>query len=56
MVGLLSKLGRDESGATSIEYALIAAIISITCITWATTTGTTLISVFENVGQALSNA
>jgi pilus assembly protein Flp/PilA len=56
MVGLLSTLRRNESGATSIEYALIAALISIGVISWGTYTGQTLTGLFDNIAQALSQA
>jgi pilus assembly protein Flp/PilA len=56
MTALLSNLGRDESGATAIEYGLIAGLISIVVLGWATFTGSTLTSVFENIAQSLSLA
>jgi pilus assembly protein Flp/PilA len=45
---------RDESGATAIEYGLIAALISIVAITTLTTTGTRLNAKFTRVSNALS--
>ena len=36
---MLKKLLRDESGATAIEYGLIAALISVVIITGVTTVG-----------------
>jgi pilus assembly protein Flp/PilA len=56
MVGLLSTLRRNESGATSIEYALIAALISIGVVSWGTYTGQTLTGLFDNIAVALSQA
>jgi pilus assembly protein Flp/PilA len=56
MTALLSNLGRDESGATAIEYGLIAGLISIVVLGWATFTGTTLTEVFEGIAQALAVA
>jgi pilus assembly protein Flp/PilA len=56
MVELLSTLRRDESGATAIEYGLIAGLISIVVLGWATFTGTTLESVFQNIASALTVA
>jgi pilus assembly protein Flp/PilA len=44
---------RDESGATAIEYGLIAACISIAIITVATNVGSKLNSTFTQVEGAL---
>lgn len=44
---------RDESGATAIEYGLIAACISIAIITVATNVGSKLNSTFTQVSGAL---
>jgi pilus assembly protein Flp/PilA len=43
----------DESGATAIEYGLIAAGISLAIIAAVTTLGTTLSGVFTNVSSSL---
>ena len=40
---------RDESGATAIEYGLIAAGISVAIITVVTNVGSKLITTFEKV-------
>ena len=53
---LLAKLLRDESGATAIEYGLIAALISVVIITAVTLVGTQLSTVFNNIATALSSA
>jgi pilus assembly protein Flp/PilA len=44
---------RDESGATAIEYGLIAALISVVCITALTQIGTGLNTKFTSVSTAL---
>jgi pilus assembly protein Flp/PilA len=44
---------RDESGATAIEYGLIAACISIAIITVATNVGSKLNTTFTQVQNAL---
>ncbi len=44
---------RDESGATAIEYGLIAALIAVVIITALTTIGTRLDLAFTRVGSAL---
>lgn len=43
----------DESGATAIEYALIASFIFLAIITALTTVGTQLATKFGIVGTAL---
>ena len=43
----------DESGATAIEYGLIAALIAVVIIGAVTTVGTTLSGVFTNVSGSL---
>jgi pilus assembly protein Flp/PilA len=44
---------QDESGATAIEYGLIAALISVVIITAVKTVGTNLTTTFESVSTAL---
>lgn len=44
---------QDESGATAIEYALIAAAIGVTLITALTQLGTALSNKFNNIKGAL---
>ena len=50
---MLKKFLRDESGATAIEYGLIAALISVVIITAVTTVGQNLNTTFTSVGGAL---
>ncbi len=47
------RLIRDESGATAIEYALIASLIAVAIITAVQTVGTKVSTVFTEVGGAL---
>jgi pilus assembly protein Flp/PilA len=47
---------RDESGATAIEYGLIAAGISVAIIGVVNTLGTKLVTTFTNVSTQLGNA
>jgi pilus assembly protein Flp/PilA len=54
MKRFLAKFAKDESGATAIEYGLIAALISIACITAMTTIGTNLQAQFDEVATALT--
>ena len=44
---------RDESGATAIEYGLIAALISVVIITAVKLVGTNLDTTFNAVATAL---
>jgi len=45
---------RNESGATAIEYALIASLIAVAIITAVSTVGSKVSNVFSEVGAALS--
>ena len=53
MLTVLTKLLRDESGATAIEYGLIAALISVVIITTITIVGTSLSATFSSVANSL---
>jgi len=44
---------RDESGATAIEYGLIAGLISVVIIVVLTTVGTNLEAKFQAIATAL---
>jgi pilus assembly protein Flp/PilA len=50
---LLATFLKDESGATAIEYGLIAAGISVAIITVVGTVGTSLNTTFTSVATAL---
>ena len=49
----LKKFLRDESGATAIEYGLIAALISVVIIGAVSTVGTSLKGTFNTVAASL---
>lgn len=49
------KLIKDNSGATAIEYGLIAALISVAAIGALSAIGTNLSSTFTNVSDSLGN-
>jgi pilus assembly protein Flp/PilA len=49
MKNLISRFVKDESGATAIEYGLIAALISVAAIAAVTTVGTNLKTTFNKV-------
>ena len=53
MRNFVTKLLRDESGATAIEYGLIAALIAVVIIGAVTAVGTKLSSTFNSVANAL---
>ncbi|MDP1964282.1 MAG: Flp family type IVb pilin [Reyranella sp.] len=53
MYAILSRFARNESGATAIEYGLIAGLIAVVIITAVTTIGTNLLAKFTAVGTAL---
>ena len=52
----VSRFMNDESGATAIEYGLIAAIISIGIIATAGNVKVALQTTFQNIATALSTA
>jgi pilus assembly protein Flp/PilA len=49
----IARFANDESGATAIEYGLIAALIAVGIIAAATTLGTNLSGVFNRVSDKL---
>ena len=49
----LTRFFENESGATAIEYALIASLIAVFIITAVQTVGTKVSTVFTEVGGAL---
>ena len=53
MKKLVKSFAKDESGATAIEYGLIAAGISVAIITVVKSLGTTLTATFTSVKNAL---
>ncbi|MFN3746019.1 MAG: Flp family type IVb pilin [Hyphomicrobiaceae bacterium] len=52
----LVRFAKCESGATAIEYGLIAALISVAIITVVTSVGGSLKSTFEKVDEGLKGA
>jgi pilus assembly protein Flp/PilA len=53
MKNLVSRFIKDESGATAIEYGLIAALVSVVIIVALTTLGTNLTATFTRVAGSL---
>jgi pilus assembly protein Flp/PilA len=56
MTHLMKRFVKDESGATAIEYGLIAALIAIAIIGGATQLGTTLAAKFKAIATTMGNA
>jgi pilus assembly protein Flp/PilA len=54
MKTLVARFVKDESGATAIEYGLIAAGISVAIITVVTTLGSNLNAKFTTISTALA--
>lgn len=54
MKNLVTKFVRDESGATAIEYGLIAAGIAVVIIAAVQLVGTNLSATFQSVATAVS--
>ncbi|MBX4866150.1 Flp family type IVb pilin [Rhizobium bangladeshense] len=55
MTKLFSRFLKDESGATAIEYGLIAALISVALIAGATTLGNRIGTTFNNLGTKMNS-
>jgi pilus assembly protein Flp/PilA len=53
MNNLFTRFVRDESGATAIEYGLIAALIAVVIIGTLTAIGTSLSTKFNSVATSL---
>jgi pilus assembly protein Flp/PilA len=51
---LLQRLVKDESGATAIEYGLLAALIGVAIIVAVKSVGTNLSGTFDKVAGNLS--
>ena len=52
-IDILKKIRKDESGATAIEYGLIAALVSVAAIGALTALGGSLQTMFTAVSNAL---
>ena len=55
-INILKKIRKDESGATAIEYGLIAALVSVAAIGALTAMGNSLNQMFTTVSGALAGA
>ncbi|UXS02875.1 Flp family type IVb pilin [Agrobacterium tumefaciens] len=56
MSNIFARFLKDESGATAIEYGLIAALISVAIIGGAGVVGTRLGVLFTNIGNKMTTA
>lgn len=56
MTKIFARFLKDESGATAIEYGLIAALISVALITGATTLGGALNEQFSDLSTKMTTA
>ncbi len=56
MKNLVKRFAKDESGATAIEYGLIAGLIGVVIIASVTVLGTKINAKFSTIGSALSVA
>ncbi len=56
MKSMFVRFARNESGATAIEYGLIAAGISVAIIGVVNTLGKQLVNTFTNISTKLGNA
>ena len=54
MSDFVKKFIADESGATAIEYGLLAALIAVVIIAGATALGTNLNTLFTNIAGCLA--
>ncbi|MEL4373532.1 Flp family type IVb pilin [Brucella cytisi] len=54
MMKIFSRFRNDESGATAIEYGLIAALIAVAIITAVTTLGSDISDTFDKISKAIT--
>ncbi|WP_417671021.1 Flp family type IVb pilin [Roseibium sp.] len=54
MKNLFARFAKDESGATAIEYGLIAGLISVAVVTILGTMGGSISTVFSTINTKLS--
>ena len=56
MYSIIKDFAHDDSGATAIEYGLIAALVSVAAVTALTNVGTSLDGMFSSVSSTLDAA
>ena len=55
-MNIIAQFAKDESGATAIEYGLIAALVAVGIIVAATTLGGSLSALFTRISTKLNAA
>ncbi|AKK20028.1 Flp family type IVb pilin [Candidatus Liberibacter africanus] len=55
IMNIMQKFLKDESGATAIEYGLLASLIAVAIIAAVTTLGSNLTTVFSNIASKLAD-
>jgi pilus assembly protein Flp/PilA len=55
MSNLIARFVKDESGATAIEYGLIAALIALAIMVGAGALGNSINAKFSNIATTLNN-
>ncbi len=56
MLTALKEFATDDSGATGIEYALIAMLVAIAIVASVTALGSSLKSIFDTVASEVNSA
>lgn len=56
MISIFKNIIKDESGATAIEYGLIAALVSVAAVVALQAMGTSLTAMFTSVSTTLNTA
>jgi pilus assembly protein Flp/PilA len=56
LIDMSKRLMKDESGATALEYGLIAGLISLALVAGATQAGGAVATIFTTIGTDLTNA
>lgn len=55
MRNFIKNFANDESGATAIEYGLIAALMAVAIIACLTAFGPQMLEAFNNIGTSMSS-
>lgn len=56
MTAIFARFIKDESGATAIEYGLIASLIALAIIAGATSVGNQISTTFNNISKKLASS
>lgn len=56
MIKMIKEFANDESGATAIEYGLIAALVALAAIGGFTAVGTSVEGAFQSIASTLTGA